>query len=389
MTADPVHQLWVRVILQATEDAAQIVESLASAETNNARNQRLAALVQRDKARLWFNPKNPDFVEVCNLAGMDPDAVAERAAKAIRRCDEAAAKGERFDLVPKPAQAAPRKRVTYTHDGKTMTLAEWAAATGISDSALRNRIYAGHDFANAISPDFKRRPRNVGAQFRSRSPLAGRKAKLHTIDGVSKSLSQWAKEFDVSYGSLVKRLAKGQALKHALSQRRTKSHEVEGISLTLAQWARALGITYNAFAKRVNVTGSVAAAVAMGGPMPRGLRRNFRASGGTEHRARDSEYRNSRMIVSLALLKSQLRIDHDLDDALLLHKIAAAEAWIEENIGKPLADFETLPASLVEAILQLAGAWYKQREAVSFDDSGSEVPFGVRDIIRSHREWEI
>lgn len=94
-------------------------------------------------------------------------------------------------------------------------------------------------------------------------------------------------------------------------------------------------------------------------------------------------------ILPLSLLKAQLRIEHDADDALLEHKIAAAEAWIADFVGKPLADFDPLPATLTEATLQLAGHWYAQREAVSFGETGADIPFGVVDVLRPYREWQI
>jgi uncharacterized phage protein (predicted DNA packaging) len=95
------------------------------------------------------------------------------------------------------------------------------------------------------------------------------------------------------------------------------------------------------------------------------------------------------MTVSLALLKSQLNVDHDADDALLSHKIAAAEAWTADYLGKALADFDPLPATITEAILQLAAHWYECREAVAFGNAGAEVPFGVRDLLRPYREWGV
>ncbi|TIL46123.1 MAG: phage gp6-like head-tail connector protein [Mesorhizobium sp.] len=108
-----------------------------------------------------------------------------------------------------------------------------------------------------------------------------------------------------------------------------------------------------------------------------------------EHRARGHEYRIFRMSVSLDLLKSQMNLTGTADDALLAVYIAAAEGWIVGQIGKELATFETIPAEITLATLQLASHWYENREAVLVGIDGNEVPFGVRDLIRSHREWEL
>lgn len=87
----------------------------------------------------------------------------------------------------------------------------------------------------------------------------------------------------------------------------------------------------------------------------------------------------------LALLKSQLNLEHDLDDALLSHKLAVAEEWIGNFTGTVFADHDPVPVSLTEAALQLAAYWYGQREAVS-DVRMLPVPYGVIDLLRPYRE---
>ncbi len=91
-------------------------------------------------------------------------------------------------------------------------------------------------------------------------------------------------------------------------------------------------------------------------------------------------------LTPLPLLKAQLNIDHDLDDALLTHKLAAAEEWIGAHIGRALTEIDPLPATLTEAALQLAAHWYEQREAAVFGLSGAMIPFGVHELLASHRE---
>lgn len=84
----------------------------------------------------------------------------------------------------------------------------------------------------------------------------------------------------------------------------------------------------------------------------------------------------------MALLKAQLNIIGDHDDALLAHKLAAAEAWIAKYTGDPLPD--PVPADVTEAVLMLAAHWYEAREAVSFA-SPFAIPFGVHDLLSSHK----
>jgi uncharacterized phage protein (predicted DNA packaging) len=82
------------------------------------------------------------------------------------------------------------------------------------------------------------------------------------------------------------------------------------------------------------------------------------------------------------LLKLQINLDHDLDDELLAHKLAAAEIWIANHTG---IAFDGDNAAMTEAALQLAGYWYECREAAN-DVSLRPVPFGVRDLLSSFRD---
>lgn len=87
-------------------------------------------------------------------------------------------------------------------------------------------------------------------------------------------------------------------------------------------------------------------------------------------------------LTPIALLKSQLNLDHDLDDALLAHKLDAAEVWIGHHTGTAFAAGD---AVLTEAALQLAAYWYEQRESAS-DVTMRPVPFGVYELLASYRE---
>jgi Phage gp6-like head-tail connector protein len=95
-------------------------------------------------------------------------------------------------------------------------------------------------------------------------------------------------------------------------------------------------------------------------------------------------------VTPLALLKSQLNITDATDDALLAHKLEAAEQWVAGFIGR-LSWFsatpnESIAAALTEAILQLAAYWYEQREAASFGVAINPIPFGVHELLRPYCE---
>lgn len=256
-------ELWVAVILQATQDG-----------------------LNDKRARAWFKPTNSDFVEVCNLAGLDPEAVADRAVDAFNRSDKAEASGARFEIA-RPQAPAPRQIIRHDHAGQSLTITEWSRLTGIGKATISSRLNSGRSFAEAIDPEFKRKPRCFNG-------LPIRKPKLYTVNGVSKSLSEWANEYSVSYHSLAQRLKRGMTLEHALahshgSKRHNLLHTVDGVSKTYGQWADHLGISYDAFLKRLRDGGrTVAEAVAMGGPRRRtattpapGVVANFPIASGT------------------------------------------------------------------------------------------------------------
>lgn len=90
------------------------------------------------------------------------------------------------------------------------------------------------------------------------------------------------------------------------------------------------------------------------------------------------------MAVTLEILKAHLNITHDLDDSLLTQKLAAATAWVASYIGEDVTD-ET-PAPVDEAIMQLAGHLYENREA-SIEGAAELLPFSIIDLLAPYRAW--
>ena len=92
-------------------------------------------------------------------------------------------------------------------------------------------------------------------------------------------------------------------------------------------------------------------------------------------------------VITKTDLRRHLRIDHSDDDTLLCAKIKAAEQWIERVIGKPFLDFEGgVPEPLKEAVRQLAGHLYENREATFDAGSIEALPFGLMTLITPYRE---
>ncbi|MER9210061.1 hypothetical protein [Mesorhizobium sp. M0771] len=251
-------ELWVNVILRATEDG-----------------------LADKQERKWFQLTNPDFVEVCALADLDPEAVADRAASAFERYDQAEASGTNFEIT-RPLSPAPRPVARYEHAGRLMTLSEWAEFTSININTIRSRLDSGRSFKEAIDPAFRPKPRRFNGR-------PGRKPQRHTVNGVSKTLTEWAVIYDVNHRSLAQRLRQGQTLEHALAhlssgKRASLLHTVDGMSKTYGEWADHLGISYDAFLKRLrDGNRTVAEAVAMGGPRRRSFPRPMTSTQGVGH----------------------------------------------------------------------------------------------------------
>ncbi|PCD76233.1 head-tail connector protein [Pseudothioclava arenosa] len=93
-------------------------------------------------------------------------------------------------------------------------------------------------------------------------------------------------------------------------------------------------------------------------------------------------------VVSVAELKAQLNLDHDLDDALLASKIAAAEHYCQSFIG-PWNSASIDSALFNQAVLMLAAYWYETREAAQVGGNPYAVPFGVHDMLQPLRQWVV
>lgn len=90
--------------------------------------------------------------------------------------------------------------------------------------------------------------------------------------------------------------------------------------------------------------------------------------------------------VTVSLAKSHMNVVANSDDELIQLYIDAAEAYLGNYIGKPIADLDPVPADLKLALLRLVAFYYENREAVSFGDAMRLAPYGVISIANSYRE---
>lgn len=99
-------------------------------------------------------------------------------------------------------------------------------------------------------------------------------------------------------------------------------------------------------------------------------------------------------IVTLDELMAQIGLTDDApsEDLLALQQKAdAAQNHIERLLGFKIeslfggTDQAPVPPALREAVLQLAGWWFENREAVT--DRDRRLPYGVDEIINEYRDW--
>lgn len=96
-------------------------------------------------------------------------------------------------------------------------------------------------------------------------------------------------------------------------------------------------------------------------------------------------------VVTVEDAKAHMNVTIDDDDALIAAKIDAAEAWIAQFIGVALDDAETFPDGtpepVIEAVKQLAGHLYENREASLVGISMTDVSPGLFDLLAPYREY--
>lgn len=92
--------------------------------------------------------------------------------------------------------------------------------------------------------------------------------------------------------------------------------------------------------------------------------------------------------VSLEFAKSHMKVDGTAEDELISLYLDAAETWCGNYIGKPVADFDPVPADVKLAILKLVSFYFEVRSLATYGLSVDMAPQGVASILNSYRlDW--
>ena len=123
-------ELWEAVIMQALHDA--VSPTLDAAFVKEARD--------------WFTVPNDHFNEVCDLAGKCPAKVRQAALKQL----EAQPKAKRL--------CRKGSAQTFTFEGQTLTIAQWASLKGFSPPLIYARLAKGWSHERAMTTPRCRKP---------------------------------------------------------------------------------------------------------------------------------------------------------------------------------------------------------------------------------------
>lgn len=148
-----------------------------------------------------------------------------------------------------PRYNYPKPRNTdimLTHKGETKTLAEWADIVGIKKTTLDRRLRAGWSVERALCPVDK-----------PWSPHAV------DLDGELVTYAEAARRLGVSYTTVAAYIRQGKQLsdierdidgrvKKSNGGRRAKLYEVDGVTKTLAEWAEDARCSVQTFYTRIN-----------------------------------------------------------------------------------------------------------------------------------------
>ena len=118
----------------------------------------------------------------------------------------------------------------YTFNNKTMCIADWAKEIGITPQSLQKRLNNGWPLEIALNAE----KRDGGDRSKwvasSVSPTKGKtvrnkNSKFITIDGVTKTYSEWEKEKGLSKGLISKRIQQGCTEYEAVTKPMSTAHQ--------------------------------------------------------------------------------------------------------------------------------------------------------------------
>lgn len=223
----PERALWVAVLAQAIEDA------MVGPGGSFSPDQRLVAI---HNARAYVTTPSRDLAQVCNGAGIDPQAFLERMKRRLADAPSpeellADRKTHKPKATPKPKseKVIPFRSRPVTIDGQTKTVTEWCEIAGIAVGTAHSRTFKGWSIEDAVTITRAQVARDrqkvrahkrlapVNPQPKPKPAPKGIPAKTYTHDNRTMTIRQWADHVGMSWKTLRGRLDKGWSFPDAIS----------------------------------------------------------------------------------------------------------------------------------------------------------------------------
>jgi hypothetical protein len=142
-------------------------------------------------------------------------------------------------------QEQPRPTRFVVIDGQRRSLPEWAKHFGISVSRVYQRMSEGMSAGDALTA-----PKDAGGPKRVR---------LVTIDGETRSVTEWAKHFGIDVHSVYVRVKRGMDIATALSAPKAdklrRPVTIDGETRSLTEWRKHFGVAQSTVENRMRRRG--------------------------------------------------------------------------------------------------------------------------------------
>lgn len=112
-----------------------------------------------------------------------------------------------------------RRAQTHYHDGVSLTLREWSELSGTPYRLIVDRIRRGYPIGVAIGNSYGRKGHNPpDYQPATPSTITARhpNARLHTFNGMTMTVAEWASHLGIKHSALRTRIARRGSLAEAL-----------------------------------------------------------------------------------------------------------------------------------------------------------------------------
>lgn len=231
MSGDDVHStspeqdLWRNVLLVAVEDALYGNMRRGTGKHEVSQWQTTAQVRECQSARNYLTSPSHDLSIVCNLAGLDMQAVIDNMKRQIAAAptpeELAASPIPRRTFPPKPKPEPKPRAKLYTYNGETLTLQEWSERTGLRFTTLSSRMSDHWPLERALTEpagySVNRHREKWSALGKPDPSRMLRPARLLTHAGETLTVTQWAARLGIGKGTIDKRLRMGWPIEQVLA----------------------------------------------------------------------------------------------------------------------------------------------------------------------------